>query len=154
MIYIFLFVQLILFFFMILHDWIEIKPLTNLSDLRKRNSFKKRLIGSIINGSLVAIPLLITWVYTSSSVPLWASLVFVAIYGFITFGTITAWWIPYFGGDYLVSWNQADAKAYKNTHSFLPKRGKNVVPNTLHCILHAQVWICFAFSLILLFTNG
>lgn len=36
----------------------------------------------------------------ASPLPLWARLLFVSIYGLMTFGTITAWWIPYFGGGY------------------------------------------------------
>ncbi len=92
--------------------------------------------------------------YLASPLPLWARLLFVSIYGLITFGTITAWWIPYFGGGYWIHGNKAGFEEYQDTHSFLPPRGNNVVPNTLHVILHIQVWICFGLSLYWLCTGG
>jgi len=45
---------------------------------------------------------------------------------------------------------KADFAEYENTHHFLPARGDNVVPNTLHVILHLQIWICFILSVYLL----
>jgi len=138
---------------MALHDWIDMPPFTNLKALRKTHSFKFRLIGSFINAGLVLIPILVTLIYIASSLPFWARLLFTLIYGLITLGTITAWWIPYFGGGYWVHRNKAGFEEYRNTHSFLPPRGNNIVPNTLHIILHIQVWICFGLSLYWLF-NG
>lgn len=150
----FVIIQCVLLLFMALHDWIDIPPFTNLPALRKAHPLKERLFGSIMNTTLVLIPLIITLVYLTSSPPLWARLLFVAIYGLITFGTITAWWIPYFGGGYLIHGNQAGYEEYRDTHSFLPSRGSNVIPNTLHVILHIQVWICFGLSLYWLFRGG
>src|SRR4029077_14857033 len=98
MIEFFIAIQITLFFFMILHDWLDIPPFTDLKALKKSHSFKFRLIVSIINGTLVLAPLIITFIYLHSPFPLWTRLMFVSIYGLITFGTITAWWIPYFGG--------------------------------------------------------
>lgn len=147
MIYFFILIQCLLLLFMVFHDWVDIPPLTNLAALKKAHSLKIRLIGSFINGILVFIPLIVTFFYRETSFPLWARLLFVAIYGFITFGTITAWWIPYFGGGYWIPGNKALFDAYQKTHSFLPPRGNNVIPNTLHVILHIQVWICFGLSL-------
>lgn len=146
----FIAIQTSLFFFMILHDWVDLPPFTDLKALKKAHSFKLRLLGSVVNGGLVIIPLVITLVYSHSVLPLWARLVFVGTYGLITWGTLTAWWIPYFGGPYLLKGNKAGFEEYRNTHSFLPPRGNNVVPNTLHVILHLQVWICFGISLFLL----
>lgn len=147
----FIAVQISLFLFMVLHDWIDIPPFTDLKALKKAHSFKERLLGSVINGGLVLIPLAIVLFYRHSLLPLWARIVFTLIYGLITFGTITAWWVPYFGGGYLMHGNKAGFEEYRNTHSFLPARGDRVVPNTLHIVLHIQVWICFGFSLYLLF---
>ena len=138
--------QSILFLFMALHDWVDIPPFTNLPALKKAHSLQSRLIGSFINSILVLIPLIVTLVYMSSSLPLWARLLFALTYGLITVGTITAWWVPYFGGRYLIHGNKAGFEEYQDTHSFLPARGDNVVPNTLHVILHIQVWICSGLS--------
>lgn len=147
MIYFFLSLQCILFFFMALHDWVSVPPFTDVAALKKAHSFKIRLLGSFMNAGLVFIPLLLTFLYLGSPFPLWTRLLFVFIYGFITFGTITAWWIPYFGGGYWVQGNKAGFEEYRNTHSFLPQRGSNVTPNTLHVILHIQIWICFGLSI-------
>lgn len=154
MIYFFITIQCILLLFMAFHDWIDIPPFTNLAALKKAHSLKFRLIGSFVNATLVLIPLIVTFLYLTSPLPLWARLLFVGVYGLITFGTITAWWIPYFGGGYWVHGNKAGFEEYQNTHSFLPPRGDNVVPNTLHVILHIQVWICFGLSLYWLCTEG
>ncbi len=136
---------------MAFHDWVDILPFTNLAALRKAHSFKFRLMGSVINGGLVLIPLLVSLFYTASLLPFWARILFALIYGLITIGTITAWWIPYFGGGYWIHGNKAGFEEYRNTHSFLPPRGDNIVPNTLHVILHLQVWICFGLSVYWLF---
>lgn len=154
MIYLFIVIQCVLFFFMALHDWIDMPPFTNLAALKKAHSLKFRLIGSFINATLVLIPLIVTFFYLESSLPMWARLFFVSIYGLITFGTITAWWVPYFGGGYLVHGNKAGFEEYQDTHSFLPPIGDNVVPNTLHIILHIQIWICFILSLYWLWIGG
>lgn len=154
MVYFFVIIQLILLLFMALHDWIDIPPFTNLRALKKAHSFKFRLIGSLVNSGLVLIPLIITLAYLTSSLPLWAQLLFVAIYGLMTFGTITAWWVPYFGGGYWIHGNEAGFEEYRDTHSFLPSRGNNIVPNTLHVIIHIQIWICFGVSLYWLYNRG
>jgi hypothetical protein len=154
MVYFFLTIQCVLLFFMALHDWADIPPFTNLAALRRAHSVKFRLIGSIVNAGLGLLPLLITWGYLTSLLPLWARILFVVIYGFITFGTITAWWIPYFGGGYWIHGNKAGFEEYRDTHTFLPRRGDNVTPNTLHVVLHLQVWICFALSVYWLLHGG
>ncbi len=150
MIHFFIILQAILFFFMALHDWVDIPPFTDLSALRKAHSLRFRLLGSCVNGGLVLLPLIVTLLYTSSPMPLWAWLFLVGIYGLLTIGTITAWWIQYFGGNW-VQGNKAGFEEYRNTHTFLPARDSNVVPNTLHVILHLQIWICFGLSICWLF---
>jgi len=138
---------------MALHDWVDIPPLTNLPALRKAHSFRFRLIGSLVNAGLILIPIIITLCYMASPFPLWARLLMTVIYGLITVGTLAAWWIPYFGGGYWAYGDKTGFEEYRNTHSFLPARGNNVVPNTLHVILHIQVWTCFGLSLYWLFSR-
>lgn len=154
MIYFFLIIQCILLLFMALHDWVDIPPFTNLPALKQAHSFRFRLIGSFVNSILVLVPITVTLIYMSSTLPLWARVLFTLIYGLITIGTMTAWWIPYFGGGYLIHGNGAGFEEYRDTHSFLPARGDHVVPNTLHVILHIQVWACFALSLFWLLREG
>jgi hypothetical protein len=66
----------------------------------------------------------------------------------LTFGTIASWWVPYIYGS--SAEHKKGFAEYHDTHAFLPARGNNIVPNTLHCILHMHVWICFAISIYLL----
>lgn len=154
MIYFFIIIQCTLLLFMALHDWVDIPPLTDLEALKKAHTFKFRLIGSLVNAGLVLAPLAVTLFYRTSALPFGARLFFAIIYGLLTFGTITAWWIPYFGGGYLMHGDKASFEEYRNTHAFLPAIGDNVTPNTLHVILHIQVWLCFGLSLYWLFKGG
>lgn len=151
MVIFFLIIQVILLLFMAFHDWVDIPPFTDLPALKKAHSFKFRLAGSCINAILVFIPLIITFSYRACLSPFGIRLLIAAIYGLLTIGTISAWWIPYFGGRYWIHGNRAGFEEYRNTHSFLPARGNNIVPNTLHVILHIQVWICFGLSIYQLF---
>jgi hypothetical protein len=57
-------------------------------------------------------------------------------YGLLLVGELNAWWLPY-----LVKPADPERVAryramFGNTHAFLPERN-GIVPNTLHCILHA-----------------
>jgi hypothetical protein len=153
MIGLFIIIQCFLFLFMVLHDWIDMPPFTNLAALKKAHTTRFRLMGSFINGTLVLIPIVLTFFYFPL-LPFWTRLLFVCIYGLITFGTITAWWIPYFWGKYLMHGDKDSFEEYRDTHTFLPPRGDNVIPNTLHVILHVQVWLCCGISIYLLYSQG
>lgn len=146
MILFFIILQIILLFFIIFHDWIPFPPYNNLEALKIFGSNFYRLIDSVVNGVTVLVPLLITWIfYQKSFFPLHAIIVISLFYFFLTIGTILSWWIPYFfksSEKHIKNFSR-----FKDTHHFLPKRGDNVIPNTLHVILHLQVWLCFAFSI-------
>ena len=71
------------------------------------------------------------------------------VYGLLTVGTLAAWWIPYIFGSY--EKHKQGFIEYKDTHHFLPPRGDNVIPNTMHVIMHMFIWSCFALSLYYLF---
>jgi hypothetical protein len=136
---------------MIFHDWIHLPPLTDIKSLQKAHSVKFRLLGSLINGLVVFIPLCFTVAYAPGPYPFWVALNIFLFYFFLTIGTICSWWIPYLFGS---SEAQKEGfKEYKNTHHFLPPRSNNVIPNTFHVILHIQVWICLLISIYLLLTS-
>jgi hypothetical protein len=147
MILFFAILQVILLLFMVFHDWIDLPPFTDRKNLRKFHSTQLLLFGSFLNGILVLIPLVLTLLYFEDTLPLWANGLFVIIYGIITLGTITAWWLPYLFGTNAPKMNRAELEVYQNTHHFLPKKKDRVVPNTLHVVLHIQVWSCFILSL-------
>src|SRR5690349_684173 len=149
----FICLQILLLFFMLFHDWISIPPFNNIVDLKAMDSNSYRLLGSAINGATVLIPLLITIFYSyHSTLPLFPAITITFFYFFITIGTILSWWVPYFYGS---SQKHKNAfKKFKNTHHFLPARGDNVIPNTLHVILHLQVWLCLILSIFFLMTHS
>ncbi len=56
-------------------------------------------------------------------------------YGLLFPGELTAWWVPYFLRPEPARVIRYQA-IFGNTHAFLPERN-GIIPNTLHCILHA-----------------
>jgi len=149
----FIALQFVLLLFMLFHDWIPVPPFNDIVALKLTDSNLYRLIGSAINGITVLIPLIITIAYYQHPfMPLSAIIILVAFYTLLTTGTIFSWWIPYLFGsspNHKLAFNK-----FNNTHYFLPKRGDNVVPNTLHIILHLQIWTCLIISIYLLIING
>lgn len=152
MIIFFILLQFVLLLFMLFHDWIPVPPLNDIGAIKMSDSNLYRLLGSAINGITVLIPLILTLTYYRQPyVPLSSTITLVSFYLILTIGTILSWWIPYLFGSSLKH-KQAFNK-FKNTHHFLPKRGDNVVPNTLHIILHLQVWACLIISIYLLIVH-
>lgn len=145
MITFFILLQLILLFFMIFHDWISVPPFNNIEALKISDGNLHRLLGSATNGILILIPLIITLIYRQKSHFSFLAIINISIfYFFLTIGTILSWWTPYFFGS---SQKQKQLfSKFKNTHYFLPKRGDNIIPNTLHVILHLQIWLCLVIS--------
>ena len=149
MILLFISLQFILLLFMIFHDWISVPPFNDIETIKVTDSNLYRLLGSIINGVTVLIPLIITSTYYRQLyISLSSAATLVIFYFILTLGTILSWWTPYFFGS-SQKHKQAFSK-FKNTHYFLPRRGDNVVPNTLHIVLHLQVWTCLVISIYLL----
>lgn len=139
----FISVQSSLLLIMLLHDWIDLPPFTDIAALKKAHTLKERILSTLINSTFVIIPLLITLHY-KYAIPNFLKWIVLLIYTLLSIGAICAWWIPYFFGS-----SQAHKEGfieYKNTHSFLPQRGNNVRPNTLHIILHIHIFICLLCS--------
>jgi hypothetical protein len=137
----------IILLFMTLHDWVHLPPFTDIRELEKHSSKTERLINSFIFCCLILFPLSLTLIY-NPSIPYWPLLAIAIDYGVCTLGTICAWWIPYFFGSSKT--HKEGFAEYRNTHTFLPARGDNVIPNTFHIILHLQIWTCFAIACYLL----
>ncbi len=153
MIQFFILLQFVLLIFMICHDWIPIPPFNDIEALKITNGSMHRLLGSAINGATVLIPFIITIpYYRQQYMSLSDAVTVVSFYLPLTIGTILSWWTPYFFGS-SQKHKQAFSK-FKNTHHFLPKRGDNVIPNTLHVLLHLQVWTCLAISTYLLIAHS
>ena len=146
--YFFVLAQCSLAMIMLLHDWVYLPPLTDIRALRQSHSLEVRLITTVINSMTVLVPLGVTiWFFGASAIPLWAVRTIFWCYLVLTCGTIASWWIPYFFGS--PASHKEGFSEYQGTHHFLPTRGDNVVPNTLHVILHVHVWLCLILALYL-----
>lgn len=142
----FVVIQAVLLCFMLFHDWIPVPPLNDIEALKKEGSNFYRMLGSLINGTLVFIPLLLTLIYgRATGIPLIPNIAIGGFYLLLTVGTILSWWVPYFFGS--STKHKKAFQKFKNTHHFLPPRGDHVVPNTLHVLLHLQVWAALAISI-------
>ncbi len=133
---------------MALHDWISIPPLNDIPALRKNHSIPGLIFATMMSTGLVLIPLAITIAYRKyDPFPLYPAALLELFYMMLTYETLKAWWFPYFFGS-TSAYKEKFAK-FKNTHTFLPRRGDNVRPNTLHVFLHLQIWACLIYSLYL-----
>lgn len=146
----FIFLQTSLFLLMIVHDWVSFYPLNDIATLRRYHSKRELFMGSCINGGMVMVPLLISlygyiYVFTHRM-----SLILFLLYGILTVGTMCAWWIPYIFGS--SDAHKLGFKEYSNTHHFLPPRGTNLTPNSLHVIIHIHIWLAFFMSFYFLVT--
>lgn len=148
----FIILQCILLIFMLFHDWVSVRPFNDIDALKQVDSHFYRLLGSVINGTLVLIPLILTCIFFHREhIPYLAIFFVFAFYLLLTIGTIFSWWVPYIFGSSEA--HKQQFIKFKNTHYFLPERGDNIVPNTLHVILHLLVWACLAISIYFLATH-
>lgn len=146
----FILIQLSLALIMALHDWVDLPPLTNLKALQEKHSVLERTVTSIINTLLVLIPAALCFHYRFKAMPFGARALIFTIYSLLTIGTIAAWWIPYLFGS--SEKHKQGFSEYENTHHFLPAMGNNIIPNTLHVILHLHVWVAYLYSISLMFS--
>ncbi|MCB9493300.1 MAG: hypothetical protein H6679_03430 [Epsilonproteobacteria bacterium] len=145
----FITLQVVLLFFMVLHDWLPLPPLNDTQAIKEAEGNWRRFVDASINGLFVFIPLLLTLKYQHAFMPFWTKVSVNLFYTILTIGTIAAWWVPYFFGS--PAKHKLHFTKFKKTHHFLPARGDNVTPNTLHVILHLQIWACWLISLYLIF---
>ena len=146
---IFITVQITLLLFMALHDIIPVPPLNDIDTLARDHSLLSRCLNGLINSIFVIIPLALT-IYYMPNLPFWAVCTCVVFYGILTVGTVFAWWVPYLFGSSAT--HKQEFMMFKNTHHFLPARGDNVIPNTLHVLLHLQVWFCLGVAIYFVIT--
>ncbi len=119
------------------HDWVPFGRLNDVAAVRRQDS-TTRLIGvTLLQSVPYTIGLVASVACLAEARPfpgwlwnwLWIS------YGILLVGQLNAWWVPY-----LLQPQPKRAVRYQamfgNTRAFLPQRN-GIVPNTLHCLLHA-----------------
>ena len=119
-----------------LHDWLPMQPFNNVRAVQAADDWARLVRVTLIQslpftfgllGSLVALVQHHTpsWLWT------WLWISYVILFA----GELRAWWVPY-----LMRPEPERAGRYRamfgDTHAFLPEHN-GVVPNTLHCALHA-----------------
>jgi hypothetical protein len=99
MLLLFIFLQIILFLFLSLHDWVSVPPLNDIDTLGFYESNLQRLMQSILYGVAILIPLFYSLRYYQQSViPFSVLLNISTVYFFLASGAILNWWVPYFFG--------------------------------------------------------
>jgi hypothetical protein len=138
--------QIFQLLFLLLHDWVQLGSLNNVSAFQKSTTLPQKVASLLIPSIPVMIGLGFTLLANTRGPSLSFRIIFSAVYGFLLLGELEAWWIPYAFG------TSAERVAlyrtlFAGTHSFLPSR-HGITPNTLHVALHAAtvatlilVWI-------------
>ena len=127
-----------------LHDWAPLPPLNDVCAVAAADD-KPRLIRVTLIQSLpftigLAGSLAAAW---SGHRPDWLRSWLWISYLLLLAGELRAWWVPY-----LLRPEPGRAVRYRamfgSTHAFLPERN-GIVPNTLHCVLHAATVLTLLF---------
>jgi hypothetical protein len=119
------------------HDWIPLGRLNDIAAVRRQDSTARLVRVTLIQSVPYTIGFVASVYYPSASrhYPGWLWYWLWISYGTLFAGELTAWWLPY-----LLRPQPERAARYKamfgTTHAVLPERN-GIVPNTLHCLLHA-----------------
>ena len=132
--------QLFQVLFLWTHDWMPLAPLNDVAAVRRQDPTARLIRVTLIQ----SLPYTIGLVYSALAIlhhhpfPGWLWTWLWISYGLLFAGEITAWWLPY-----LTQPSPQRAARYRamfgTTHAFLPARN-GIVPNTLHCLLHAATF--------------
>jgi hypothetical protein len=122
--------QCLVVLFVALHNWIPLGSLNDLPPVREEFPGSKLVTTTLINFTPVAIGLAASILYLSRGFPEWLFWWLWITYGLACYGSLKAWWIPYF---FRAEPERAarNKKLYGRTHAFLPERN-GMRPNTLH----------------------
>lgn len=122
--------------FLLLHDWVPLGRLNDVSAVRRTITPLQRIAGVLVPGIPVLIALSLSVKYFGSPYFGWVKWWLLATYGFLFLGELEAWWIPYFFGTTATRVAMYQS-LFSRTHSFLTPRN-GIVVNTLHVVLHAS----------------
>jgi hypothetical protein len=123
--------------FLWIHDWVPLGNLNDVAAVRRQDSVTRLVRVTLIQSVPYSIGLFYSVLAYSHHhrFPAWLESWLWISYGLLFAGEINAWWLPY-----LTQPSPQRAARYQamfgRTHAFLPHR-HGIVPNTLHCLLHA-----------------
>ena len=123
--------------FLWVHDWVPLGRLNDVAAVRRQDSTARLVRVTLIQSVPYTIGFVFSVFYWRAGhrYPGWLWYWLWISYGLLLPGELTAWWVPYLGRP-----QPERAARYRamfgSTHAFLPERN-GLVPNTLHCLLHA-----------------
>lgn len=121
--------------FLWLHDWVPLGPLNNVARVRAEDSTPALVKTTLIQSVPYTLGLIFSVSFRQTQHPAWTLEWLWISYVLLFLGELRAWWVPY-----LVRAEPVRVERYTRmfggTHAFLPVRN-GIVPNTLHCLLHA-----------------
>jgi len=133
--------------FLLLHDWIPLGRLNNLTAIRSQDKLSRSVFVTLLPLVPAAICLFYSAKYFGQLYPDWVAMWLWITYGLFFLGLLRAWWVPY-----LVLPDMQRAARYRiifaGTHSFLPQRN-GMAPDTLHTVFHLAIVV----TLLLLFVR-
>ncbi len=126
--------QAVVVIFLLLHDWVSLGRLNNLSAIRSQDTLPHRLFVTLLPVVPTAAGLFYSLRFFGRPYPDGVEMLLRITYGVLVLGLLRAWWIPY-----LVVPDAVRAARYKiifaGTHKFLPERN-GMAPDTLHTLFH------------------
>jgi|SRR5215469_2522984 len=121
--------------FLWLHDWVPVPPLNDVKAVHDLDGTGGLLRITLIQAAPFTVGLVFSALTIGHPYPHWLFDWLWISYGILFVGQLQAWWLPYlFGAS--AKRVQRNRVMFGRTHSFLPERN-GIVPNTLHCLLHA-----------------
>jgi len=133
--YISLICSVLITLFLLLHDWVDIYPLNDLTTFNKHCSLRNKVLMTIVNTPFFIMYTIILLSYWSTPFSWYAKIYLILCNALFSIGIIFSWWAPYLFG-FPVEQTKELHKTHGSTHTFLPLIGNNPVPNTLHVIFH------------------
>jgi hypothetical protein len=131
---IFLTLQACVVAFLLLHDFIPLGRLNNLTAIRSQDTLSHQLWVTLIPVVPSALGLYLSAQHIGQPYPFGLVLLLWITYVTLAVGILQAWWIPY-----LLLPNPQRAARYqvifRGTHTFLPTRN-GIAPDTLHTVFH------------------
>lgn len=122
--------------FLLLHDWVPLGRLSNLTAVHAVDSRSKLLRTTLFSALPFAAGLGFS-VATFPDWPIWVRIYLDVLYAVTLYAVLRAWWIPY-----LSSSDSPRAERYRTrfagTLSFLPQR-HGFAPDALHTVYHGVV---------------
>lgn len=135
-----------------LHDWAPLGPLNDVRRVQAEDSRLRLIVVTLIQSGSYTLGLVFTVLHRLTRRPGWVWGWLWVSYLLLFAGELRAWWAPY-----LVRAEPDRAERYRRmfggTHAFLTVRN-GIVPNTLHCVLHAATAATLLILGVLKITHG